>query len=665
MDMLEALIQNDSPKLEKLLLENIDHINDPIGLPFETPTSRFFNHPVMSQMVILQHPDQTLFDIACGMPCGPSVWVLLAHGAKGSRHPLGTDLALHNAVKNGRSYTTQALLLPGRSNVNGIGGTTWKPLLQAVYWNHPDVVQILLSKGADIDSAGPCPQGTGYFTALQLCLHRRSSDYSDIAVRDRCNKILKMLLEAGANIHVAPPVGMTSSPFEMFLEPLQKTSFWALSMSSEEATCLSLFIHKGADPQSQFNQYPCGSVPRTTFAHQVLWHSTPTIARMVIDSVSSAPHSTGFSLLFELLGSCPDAKRHPSDTLRDIEVLIQSGVDCNLSDLNGITPLRKCIEHCPAVDLVARLQILLDNGADAEALGPDGDQPYVLAARTFSDTLLTEVMEQLVSKIQGRHRRLVGDVSHTWDSSQFPIAQDQSYQQVMSAARSTGDFRLKMREMVPEDVHVPFNHAYFSIVSKNYLDTMTRAVKIRTLKTNEKDEIIWILGMRSGINVTPYKFDQELVVALLDPPGLMDLDVPTQTSGSTIPAQTTPSSMTLSNTTPPPRHAPFQFNPNGSTTSAPPVSTEPSTQTDDADFFIPDTSQIRWKDPCAKVKPGDLAKAIEYTLQHKCNFCDDGTLLTKVELERHHVEHEHTATCIDEECARRFCVKARGRGRER
>jgi hypothetical protein len=108
--MLGAMLEDDTLKLESLIMENADHINDPIGLPFETPNSRFFGHPVMNQMVILQHPDQTLLDIACGMTCGPVVWILLSHGAKGSRHPLGTDLALHNAIKNGRSYTVQACL---------------------------------------------------------------------------------------------------------------------------------------------------------------------------------------------------------------------------------------------------------------------------------------------------------------------------------------------------------------------------------------------------------------------------------------------------------------------------------------------------------------------------------------------------------------------------
>ncbi|KAF3041033.1 hypothetical protein E8E11_004224 [Didymella keratinophila] len=145
-DMLECVLDNDSVKLEKILLEHVNEVNDPIGMPFELPSGRFANHPALSRMVIMQHSQQTLLDIAAGMPNGPVVWVLLTYGAKGSTHPLGTDLALHNAIKNGRHYTVQALLIPGRSDVNGLPDKRWRPLLQAVFWTGPEVVSILLKK---------------------------------------------------------------------------------------------------------------------------------------------------------------------------------------------------------------------------------------------------------------------------------------------------------------------------------------------------------------------------------------------------------------------------------------------------------------------------------------------------------------------------------------
>ncbi|KAL5119292.1 hypothetical protein ACEQ8H_002779 [Pleosporales sp. CAS-2024a] len=161
MDMLGAILDNDPDKLQALIMHNKEHINDPIGMPFETPDGRFFGHPIMNQMVIMQHPNQTLLDVTSGMPCGASLWVLVTQSAKGTHHPLDTELALHNAIKNGRTMNVRVLARPGRLEVNGLPGTSWKPLLQAVYWNHPEVVSILIRRGANLEDAAPSPHGTG------------------------------------------------------------------------------------------------------------------------------------------------------------------------------------------------------------------------------------------------------------------------------------------------------------------------------------------------------------------------------------------------------------------------------------------------------------------------------------------------------------------------
>jgi ankyrin repeat protein len=671
MNLLGAILEADATKLEQLLMENGDHINDPIGLPFETPGSRFFGHPIMDQMVIGQHPGQTLLDVACGMPCSPVIWVLLSLGAKGSTHPLGTDLALHNAIKNNRPYTVQALLRPGRSEVNGLPTTTWKPLLQAVFWNHPEIVRIVLRKGANLEDAGLSPRGSGYQTALQLCLDRRAADYAQDAVRDKCNQILRLLLEAGVNIHVAPPVGSTASAFEMFIQPWQTTSFWASKLTVTEIDCLRLFVTGGANLQLQFDGCPCGSIQKQTFEHQVLWHSTPNIARLVIDSLPANTPNSASSFLHEVLGSCPDAKRHPADTLRDIQVLLNQGVDPNLSDANGIIPLRKCIEQCPAVDLVARLQLLVDGGADPEAEDCDGVQPFVLAARTFEEPLVSEVMQALISKMRGRYTRNIDGVSRTWSAKHFPISEAQTYQHVMSSCRSTGDFRLEMHDMVPEDVQGTFQRAYFTVVSKYFLDTMTRTAKSRMLTSRDKDEIVWVTGMRNGVNIPEYRFEKELVLALLDPPLGIDMtphsveaapsvafNKETQNGTNVVPVPTTMAEEAAPRS---PIRPAWQFNPNNTASSAPsrPIEPPASPALSTEDSFIPSTTLIRWANPDVPPKPGDLEKARASVLSYKCATCDDGVPLTQKEQERHGVEHAHTATCNEDSCMRRFCVLKR------
>jgi ankyrin repeat protein len=686
LDMVGAVLENDLSKLEKLVIDNTTHINDPIGLPFDTPGSRFFGHPALNQMVFQQHPDQTLFDIACGMPCGPVIWVLLAYGAKGSKHPLGTDLALHNAIKNGRAYTVQALLQPGRSDANGVPGSTWKPIFQAVFWNKPAVVRVLLSRGADIKISGPSPHNPDTHNALQLCLEHRIMNYADPSTRERCHQIIELLINAGVDVHARLTLPEVQSILDMFIKPWQSRPYWAMEISSEELNCFRLFVGRGVNLQGSFTGLLCGSPSSNTFVHQALWHSTPAFARLLIDALPTMPTGSGTDLLQEVLGSCPDAKRHPADTLRDVQVLLVKGANPNFVDPNGITPLRKCIEQCPAVDLVARLQVLLEAGADPEAEDFNGVTPYVLAARIFEEPLLSEAMAALISKIQGRYVRRVNGVSSTWPSGIFPISGAQTYQQVMSCTRQTGNFQLNMRSMVPEDVQPIFQRAYFNVVSRNFLDTMTRLAKTKILNTREKDEIVWIVSMREGVDLPAYQFDQRLVVALLDPQPLPSMvlepmaDVANASTASasttTTHEATTTSSSPASSTTltagispavsasvPAPACTPFQFNANHFTVEIPSASSAsppaPKSPQWVDDFFVESTTQIRWLDPCSKPKPGDAKKALEAVLILKCGVCDDGKLLTKKELERHEMEHEHSSGCDHEECTRRFCVARR------
>jgi ankyrin repeat protein len=667
--MLGAMLENDTSNLESLIMENAEHVNDPIGLPFDTPSSRFFGHPVMNQMVVLQHQSQTLLDIACGMTCGPIVWILLSHGAKGSRHPLGTDLALHNAIKNGRPYTVQAMLVPGRSDVNGLPGTSWKPLLQAVFWNHPEIVRILLRKDANIEAAGPSPTGLGYHTALQLCLDQRAAEYTQETAREKRNTILRMLLEAGANVHVAPVNGSNHTAFEIFTKPWQSIPFWASKLSVIETDCLRLFLNGGVDIRITFDGCPCGSARWRTFEHQGLWHSTPTVARLILDNFAVTPLNSGGSLLHEVLGSCPDAKRHPADTLRDIQVLLHKGVDANVVDLTGMTPLKKCIRQCPAVDLASRLQTLLDGGADPETEDQDGYQSFVLAARTFEQPLLSEVMQALVGKMCGRYTRVIDGVARTWSAKHFPISEDQTYQQVMSSIRSTGDFTLEMQDMVPRDVHEVFQRSYFAVVSKNFLNTVARTAKSRMLTARDKDEIAWIVGMRTGVGLVDYKFDQELVVALLYPQPMLAVNVDHgRITASIEPVEeelddATPRAIPMPTIESPGRtsttHSPWQFNPDNRVTSAPPTRMVHHSQSPDnsiEDDLIPSTTLIRWRSPDRPERPGDFEKACVSVLRYECATCGDGVPLTEKEQKRHGVEHKHTETCHAPECARRFCV---------
>jgi len=704
MSMLNAILEMDSQKLESLIMKHPNHINFPIGMPFETPGSRFFNHAAVAQCMLLQHPDQTIFDIACALPSGPVIWILVAHGAKGSRHPFGMDLAFHNAIKNGRTYTVQALLMPGRSKINGEPGVSWKPLLQAVFWNKPEIVRLLVDRGASVNDTSPGLDGLMQ-SSLQFCLDRRFQDYRDVPVREKCEKILKMLLNAGADVLLAPNEGSAPAAFGTFLKPWQGDPHWIGKLSDIDMECLEAFVRKGADLKTPFDGFVCTAPSSGTFEHQMLWHSTPVAARLLIDHAAPNPDGNGASLLHEIVGSCPDAKRHPSDTLRDIEVLFKGGADPNLVDSSSFTPLRRCIERCPAVDIVPRLRLLLDNGADPELKHANRLPPFVLAARNFEEPLLSQVMDFLVAKIHGRQRRVVYDDTFNWSEGYFPIPTSPSYTQVQWYNGSNGDFNANVERMVPEDVRRAFQRACFSVVSMNYLNAATtRATLQRPLQMlgSEKDEMFQVVMQRQLANLPEYRFEQDFVLGLLKPsmaPVLAGLTEKLGTERSESdeilgPHQTPISSLvppafsslatsagrsstsafpsdTHFTDSPPPEARIHRHNPEpsldiGRERSARPRaesvsstnSTSSSSSTQSTASLIPTTTLLRWPDIGDPTRQTHIVKAKEAVLKYTCPDCGSGNLLTAAEVGRHKVEHEHSRECLVGRaggCRRRFC----------
>jgi ankyrin repeat protein len=519
-DLLECILNRDSETLEVLLMEHGDNVNHHVGLPFKLSNGRFANHEALSQMTLMQHPRQTLLDIASAMPDGPVIWVLLSYGARGSTHPLGYDLAMHNAIGNGRQYTVQALSIPGRSNINGLPDSSWRPLLQAVLWSGPEIVSILLKRGARVNEVGTSSVSPGMYTALQLCLERRSSKYQNESLRSKCNENLKLLLNAGASLHTLPPEGPTATPFDKFLEPWRSCDHWTMDVSSLELECLGSFVEMGADLSTKFLGYPCAASSSNTFAHQALWHSPLRILRRTISSYCQDYPNSGVLLLHELLGKCADANRHCAGALEDIETLLGRGVNPNALDDFGMAPLRKCVEHAPTVDVLAMTQKLLDGGADPEYEDVDGMQPYSLAALTLPEPVRSEVLQAMLAKMQGRGTVTKNDMTYGWEAGLFPIPDDPSYQQVLSCTMREGAFRLSMQEMVHIDVQQSFRRAYLAVLSGRLLGNIAK--RAATCKVSEKDRwnVMLTLSLRKGANLPNYQFDQGLVIALLGFPNI-------------------------------------------------------------------------------------------------------------------------------------------------
>ncbi|CAI6337655.1 unnamed protein product [Periconia digitata] len=701
MDMLDLVLEGDSQKLEALILEHPGHQNLPIGMPFDTPGGRFYNRLALTDTVVLQHENQTLLDIACGLPSGPVVWVLLSYQAKGSTHPFGTDLAFHNAIKNGRSYTVQSLLMPTPKRLNGEPGTRWKPILQAVFWNHPNVVRCLIDKGAEINVTSPCIDGVE-MSCIQYCLDRRSRDYVHDSDRDNCEKILKMLLDAGADLDPAASNGLRPPTFEIFIRPWQNDNNWIARLNPVEIECLKSFVRRGANLQIYFKGISCSAPSCHTFQHQILWHSTPDLARLIVDHANPTINGNGNGLLHEIVGSCPDAKRHPSETLRDIEVLLGRGADPNQCDSSGHAPLRRCLDLCPAVDIVPRLRLLLDNGADPELRQANRLPPFIIAARNFEEPIRSQIMELLVAHFRGRQHRTVYDETFNWTPNYFPIPSAPTWAQAQQYTSQNANFNANLLSMIPEDIRIVFQRAVFSVASLNFLTTATARAKSNyplSMSSKEKDEIFHAVMQRQMARLSEYSFDEGFVMGLLKPqmaPLLPNFDSaggggrlrPHQDNDIMLPHHTPIISLeppdrsfnaATSGSLQPPTDFPTpSIIPSPSQSTAPPdaptlpaIDPEITTHSrrsstlstsSTTSFDIPETTHLRWPRIGDPSRRGDMKRAKDAVLNTTCPDCANGILLTKDEAARHAVEHEHTHMCLDESCRRRFCASARASG---
>ncbi|KAI2488296.1 Clr5 multi-domain protein [Pyrenophora tritici-repentis] len=597
LDMIGAILENNVQDLEKLVVANADRVNDPIGLPFDQPGSRFFTHPALSKMTIRQHPGQTLFDVACGMPSGPVIWMLIAYGAKGTRNPFGTDSALYNAIKNGRTKTVQALLQSGRSDVNGLPGTVSQPLYEAVFWNVPEIVRILISRGARLENSSHSVGGPSLQNALQLCLLNRARFYADTSYREKCHAILRQLIDVGADVHSAPPDPAMRSNFHMFTEPWQDRPYWALEFSETETACFRLFASKGVDLETTFKGCPCGSADQNTFQHQALWHSTPSFAQSLVDSFVCTPLNDGMGLLSEVLGSCPNAKRHPAYTQRDIQVLLGKGVSPNGTGRDNSSPLQVCLSTSPATDVVSRLQVLLAHGADPEARDKNMVQAYVLASEIFQEPLRSEVMSVLVANMSGKYVNQIDDVSYSWSKDHFPIPKTPTYEQVIACTDGKSSFAQDMYYMVPERAQGEFRTAYFTVISGYFLESVDQPAKADFPPTKEEHQTARILSLRE-FGLPKVKFQQDLMDTILkasslpDIPGLDDVALLRSPMNSNTTHTTESSSFssdtTMTTITPAEALLSFQFSMNDPT----------SFQQWDDDFFIAETLlDLSWDKP--------------------------------------------------------------------
>lgn len=250
--------------------------------------------------------------------------------------PHGGETALMFAAREGDLESAKLLVAAG-ANVNdadawGVSATTL-----AAHSGFTDLVEFLLSKGAD-----PNQDGAG-FTALHNAIMRRDE------------RMVKALLDHGADpnapLKTWTPTRRSSEDYHFDPAWVGATPFW-LAARFPQPGVMRMLVEKGADP---------------LFVHHGEW--------VAIENFGHVPRKEESTALLAALGAgsgaawfLPPAAEREALTLEAVKLLVGWGVDVNAKTLSGRT----------ALDLARQLRYdsvvayLLEKGAKEGTPTPGG-----------------------------------------------------------------------------------------------------------------------------------------------------------------------------------------------------------------------------------------------------------------------------------------------------
>ncbi|XP_052702923.1 ankyrin-1-like [Crassostrea angulata] len=311
-----------------------------------------------------------------------TVQLLLDKGADINSCDTNKETPLHKASEWGRESTVQLLLDKG-ADINSCDTNKETPLHKASEWGHDSTVQLLLEKGEDIISCDtnketPLHKASerGHVISVDLffCLHKARGWDHDITVQ--------LLLDKGADInscntnnetplHKATKCGHESTVQLLLDEGAainscdlnKETPLHKVSILQSEST-VQLLLEKGADINL------CDINNETPLHKASEWGRENTV-QLLLDNGAN-------------INSCDTNKETPlhkaSEWGREstVQLLLDNGADINSCDTNNETPLYKASEW----GRESIVQLLLDKGADINSYDNYKETPLQKAKRT-------------------------------------------------------------------------------------------------------------------------------------------------------------------------------------------------------------------------------------------------------------------------------------------
>ena len=269
--------------------------------------------------------------------------LLLKAGADPESPNADGETALHLVARSGNVEAAKLLLKAGAKvdAVEQFGGQT--PLMWAAARRHPQMVELLLSKGADVNARGAVRDYKRVATAESRAAPRDRGGFTPLmyAARGNCGECVEVLLKHKADVNLADP---------SFVVPL------SIAMMNGNWDIAKRLVEAGAD----VNQWDMnGSSP----LHVAIANMNSAGSRNPLDQ-DKPNKASGRELIKMLL----DRGANPNQQL-------YWGAGFGASADRGMTPF---LAACGTGD-IELVKLLLEHGANPKLATSDGRGPIIMA----------------------------------------------------------------------------------------------------------------------------------------------------------------------------------------------------------------------------------------------------------------------------------------------
>ncbi len=351
-------------------------------------------------------------------------------------------VSIHTAIQNGDSQKVRQILKSNPDAYREQNTYGYPPLHYAAYTQSVGCAQVLLSYGAHVNQVAAVVPPEQISLSQKKDVTREKMTPLQLAIQSNGTKIVKVLLDAGADINWGPP--------ESF-PPL------TIAVINENVKIVELLLNRGADP----NQH----ARRTTALHKAIGPSKvdEQITRLLLKqganpNIQDATGKTPLHLAVEM---------NPEIT----KSLLDAGAKPNKRDKRGRTALHAVADVRGGekqARLTASARLLIEEHAQIDAKANGDVTPLFLAAQTGNEPIVNILLRHdanpnaqdskgrtpLYIATHNGHRKIVKsllkkgahpDIATEDDMTALDVAKEQGYRAIERVLRTVKPTRKKKK----------------------------------------------------------------------------------------------------------------------------------------------------------------------------------------------------------------------------